>query len=81
MDERGRLDRFDKNLWLIGIACMHYLHEMVDAELTHTNDERAVKRPLKGKFQLYRIHSHWRALQCFFYLALIISFVAVLVSI
>ena len=48
MDEKQRLDRFDKNLWLIGIACMHYLHEMVDAEMTNVNDERAVKRPLKG---------------------------------
>ena len=49
MDEKGRLDRFDKNLWLIGIACMHYLHEMVEAELTNINDPRAVRRPIKGK--------------------------------
>jgi len=48
MDEKGRLDRFDKNLWLIGIACMHYLHEMVEAELTNINDPRAVRRPIKG---------------------------------
>lgn len=48
MDEKGRLDRFDKNLWLIGIACMHYLHEMVEAELTNINDPRAVRRPIKA---------------------------------
>lgn len=52
MDEKGRLDRFDKNLWLIGIACMHYLHEMVEAELTNINDPRAVRRPIKGKISV-----------------------------
>ena len=34
MEPKERLDRFDKNLWLIGVAFLHYLHEMVDAELT-----------------------------------------------
>lgn len=44
MEPNDRLDRFDKNLWLIGVACLHYLHEMVDAELTQMNDLRCVKQ-------------------------------------
>ena len=47
MEPTERLDRFDKNLWLIGVACLHYLHEMVDAELTGAmNDLRSVRRRL-----------------------------------
>jgi len=48
MEPNDRLDRFDKNLWLIGVACLHYLHEMVDAELTQMNDLRCVKRRLSA---------------------------------
>ena len=55
MEPNDRLDRFDKNLWLIGVACLHYLHEMVDAELTQMNDLRCVKQGfprLKRVFEL-----------------------------
>ena len=67
MDEKGRLDRFDKNLWLIGIACMHYLHEMVEAELTNINDPRAVRRPIKGKISVQVIFLKYPEISTLFF--------------
>ena len=50
MSPTERLDRFYKNLWLIEIACLHYVHEMVDAELVNSVEPRLYKRPAYGKY-------------------------------
>lgn len=48
MSPSDRLERAQKNSWLILVACLHYLHEMVDAELTNNPDVRAVHRPMQA---------------------------------
>jgi len=55
MDPPSRLDRAEKNSWLILVACFHYLHEMVDAELTNNPDVRAVHRPMQAMIGLFII--------------------------
>lgn len=55
MDQPERLDRAEKNSWLILVACLHYLHEMVDAELTNNPDVRPVHRPMQAMIGLFCI--------------------------
>ena len=53
MEPACRLDRAEKNTWLVVVACLHYLHEMVDAELTNNPDVRSVNRPMKAMILLF----------------------------
>ena len=54
MEPASRLDRAEKNSWLVVVACLHYLHEMVDAELTNNPDVRPVNRPMKARVKTCR---------------------------
>jgi hypothetical protein len=53
MSPEERFERAYKNSWLEAVACLHYLHEIVDAELNNNHVEgRPVSRPLQAMFAL-----------------------------
>ena len=53
MSPEERFERAYKNSWLEAVACLHYLHEIVDAELNNNHvDGRSVSRPLQAMFAL-----------------------------
>jgi len=56
MSPEERFERAYKNSWLEAVACLHYLHEIVDAELNNNHvDGRSVSRPLQAMFALLLI--------------------------
>ncbi|CAG5114343.1 Oidioi.mRNA.OKI2018_I69.chr2.g8402.t1.cds [Oikopleura dioica] len=56
MSPEERFERAYKNSWLEVVACLHYLHEIVDAELNSNHvDGRSVSRPLQAMFALFLI--------------------------